>query len=95
MQVIIQGLREADVFGSVIASAQASLSKDNFLASIERSNSTKAVSSTSLPSRKIGRNHESQATGRKIFDEATITYLEAAVPPLSPPVMDNDLMIEA
>ncbi|CAI9102891.1 OLC1v1001258C1 [Oldenlandia corymbosa var. corymbosa] len=93
--VIIQGLREAGVFGSVIASAQASLTKDNFLASIESSNSTKADSSLSLSSRKVGRSKEYQATARRIFDAATSSYHEAAVPPLSPPKMDDDLKIEA
>lgn len=94
-QVIIQGLREAGIFSSVITSAQPSLSKDKFLASIEKSNSTKAVSSQSLPSRKIGRNQESLATARKIFDAAATAYQEAAIPPLSPPVMFNDQMNEA
>lgn len=94
-QVIIQGLREAGIFSSVITSAQSSISKDKFLASIEKSNSTRAVSSQSLPSRKIGRNHDSQATARRIFNTAAAAYHEAAIPPLSPPVMDNDLMNEA
>ncbi|XP_027114008.1 glycosyltransferase-like KOBITO 1 [Coffea arabica] len=93
--VVIQGLREAGVFSTVITSAQASLSKDKFLASIEKSNSTRAVSSQSLPSRKIGKNHDSQATARRIFDTAAAAYHEAAIPPLSPPVIDNDLMNEA
>lgn len=82
LQAIIQGLREAGVFRSVITSAQASTtSKDEFLASIKSSNSTKAVSSQSLPSRKLGRDKASQATSRKAFDTSSSVYHEAAVPP--------------
>lgn len=95
MQAIIQGLREAGVFRSVITSAQASTSKDEFLASIKSSNSTKAVSSQSLPSRKLGRDKASQATSRKAFDTSSFAYHEAAVPPISPPLMDNAIAIEA
>ncbi|KAL2536806.1 Uncharacterized protein Fot_18197 [Forsythia ovata] len=90
---IIQGLRESGVFSSVISSAQGTLSKDKFLASIVSSNSSTAVASQSHPSRKIGRNRESQATARKTLEMTAFPYHEAAVPPLSPPLMDHDLII--
>uniref|UniRef100_A0A5B7BEW0 Glycosyltransferase family 92 protein n=1 Tax=Davidia involucrata TaxID=16924 RepID=A0A5B7BEW0_DAVIN len=92
---IIQGLRESGVFSSVIASGSTALSKDKFLASIESSNSSRAVASKSHPSRKIGKSRESQATARKALEIAAIATHEAAVPPLSPPGMDDDLLIEA
>ncbi|XP_022864662.1 glycosyltransferase-like KOBITO 1 [Olea europaea var. sylvestris] len=94
---IIQGLRESGVFGDVIASAQGSLSKDKFLASIGSSNSSRTTSgSESFSSRKIGRNIESQATARRTLEIIPFVPHEPAVPPLSPPIMDDDhLMIEA
>ncbi|KAI3448822.1 hypothetical protein Pfo_005487 [Paulownia fortunei] len=88
---IIQGLRESGIFGSVIASAQGSLSMDKFLASIESSNSSGAVGSVSHPSRKMSRNRVSQATARKALEMTNYTFHEVAVPLLSPPVMDSDL----
>ncbi|KAK6140400.1 hypothetical protein DH2020_025857 [Rehmannia glutinosa] len=92
---IIQGLRESGIFASIIASGQGSLSKDNFLASIESSNSSRTTSSVSLKSRKMGRSRESQSTARKILEiNTSYVYHEVAVPPLSPPVMDGNLMIE-
>ncbi|KAK4483538.1 hypothetical protein RD792_010736 [Penstemon davidsonii] len=91
---IIQGLRESGIFGSIIASAQGgTLSKDKFLASIDSSNSSRSVSS-----RKIGsKSRESHATARKALEiTSSHTLHEAAVPPLSPPVVDEEeLMIEA
>ena len=83
--MIIQGLRESGVFKSVIASAPTTLSKQKFLSTIEKSNSSKAVASESLPSRKIGRIKISQSTVRKILDTESLAFQEAAVPPLSPP----------
>ncbi|KAK6140504.1 hypothetical protein DH2020_025751 [Rehmannia glutinosa] len=92
---IIQGLRESGIFASIIASGQGSLSKDNFLASIESSNSSRTTSSVSLKSRKMGRSRESQSTARKILEiNTSYVFHEVAVPPLSPPVMDGNLMIE-
>ncbi|CAA3002807.1 glycosyltransferase-like KOBITO 1 [Olea europaea subsp. europaea] len=90
---IVEGLRESGVFSSVISSAQGTLSKDKFLASIDSSNSSSAVASQSHPSRKIGGNRESQATARKTLEMTT--FHEAAVPPLSPPIIDPDLVIES
>lgn len=73
------------MFASIIASADKSLSKDKFLASIESSNTSSTVS---FDSRKIGRNRE---TARRTLE---MPY-EIAVPPLSPPVMDGELENEA
>ncbi|CAA3014466.1 glycosyltransferase-like KOBITO 1 [Olea europaea subsp. europaea] len=94
---IIQGLRESGVFGAVIESAQGSLSKDKFLASIDSSNSSRTTSgSESFSLRKIGRNMESQATARRTLEIIPFAPHEPAVPPLSPPIMDeNHLIIEA
>ncbi|KAJ9190604.1 hypothetical protein P3X46_001789 [Hevea brasiliensis] len=90
---MIQALRESGVFSSIIASAQTTISKDKFLASIDKSNSSRAVASESLPSRKIGRNREHQAAARKILG-LEVTSHEAAVPPLSPPGANDDSLVE-
>ncbi|KAK3021334.1 hypothetical protein RJ639_047077 [Escallonia herrerae] len=84
---IIQGLRQSGVFGSVITSAQTSLSKDNFLSSIESGNTTSAVDSRVISSRKIGNTGEFQSTARKVLEFADADSL--AIPPLSPPEMDD------
>ncbi|XP_010264117.1 PREDICTED: glycosyltransferase-like At2g41451 [Nelumbo nucifera] len=85
---IVQGLRESGIFSSVIASAQTTLSKDKFLSSIESSNSSRVMESVAISSRKISGGRESQATGRKVL-ETIDTAHTAAVPPLSPPEMDD------
>ncbi|RDX77385.1 Glycosyltransferase-like KOBITO 1 [Mucuna pruriens] len=88
--VIIQSLRESGVFSSVIASAP-TLSKENFLQSIDSSNSSRAIASITLPSRKAGRTKESEAAARKVLTIESAAFHEVAVPPLSPPgVDDND-----
>ncbi|XP_057450864.1 glycosyltransferase-like KOBITO 1 [Lotus japonicus] len=93
--VIVQSLRESGVFSSVIASAP-TLSKESFLQSIDSSNSSRAVASVSLPSRKAGRTKESQATVRKVLDIESSSFHEVAVPPLSPPGVDDiDLSSES
>ncbi|CAI9765004.1 unnamed protein product [Fraxinus pennsylvanica] len=94
---IIQGLRESGVFGAVIASAQGSLSKDMFLASVDSSNSSRTTSgSESFSSRKIGRSIEYQAIARRTLKIIPFAPHEPAFPPLSPPIMDDDhLIIEA
>ncbi|KAJ1378591.1 hypothetical protein SESBI_47677 [Sesbania bispinosa] len=89
--VIIQSLRESGVFSSVIASAP-TLSKEIFLLSIDSSNSSRAVASVSLPSRKIGRTKESQATTRKVLDIESSAFHEVAVPPLPAPVLDDSYL---
>ncbi|KAM7263905.1 hypothetical protein ACFE04_001588 [Oxalis oulophora] len=83
---IIQGLRDSGVFSSVIASAATTLSKEMFFASIESSNTSRTVSSQSLPSRK---SKISQATARKTLGIETTTNHKAAVSPLSPPGMND------
>ncbi|KAJ9685508.1 hypothetical protein PVL29_017521 [Vitis rotundifolia] len=90
---IIQGLRESGVFSSVIASAPTTLSKDKFLSTIGSTNSSRAVASESLPSRKFGRSKESQATARKALEIADAASHKAAVPPLSPPGMDDKHLV--
>ncbi|KZV19585.1 glycosyltransferase-like KOBITO 1 [Dorcoceras hygrometricum] len=92
---IIQGLRESGIFESIIASAHKSDSKTKFLASIENNSSSPAAASVSLPSRKIGRNKDPQATSRKALETTSYLFHEVAIPPLSPPVMNDDLTIEA
>ncbi|KAM5551995.1 glycosyltransferase-like KOBITO 1 [Rosa sericea] len=87
---IIQGLKESGVFSSVIASASTTLSKEKFLATIDSSNSSRATASISHPSRKISRSSESMATARKTLDVEVAEFQELAVPPLSPPVMDDN-----
>lgn len=76
----------------MIASAPTTLTKDKFLSTIHSSNSTGAVASGSLPSRKIGRlgDSQSQATARKVLETEAIAFHEEAVPPLSPPLVDDD-----
>ncbi|KAL1346381.1 hypothetical protein HN51_020056 [Arachis hypogaea] len=87
--VIIQSLRESGVFSSVIASAP-TLSKENFLLSIDSSNSSRADASASLP-RKTVRTLESEATARRVLDIESAAFHEMAVPPMSPPeVEDNE-----
>ncbi|KAB1224927.1 hypothetical protein CJ030_MR1G014017 [Morella rubra] len=90
---IIQGLRESSVFSSVIASAPTTLSKDKFFSTIASTNSSRAVASESLPARKIGRSREYQATVRRVLDIESAASYEAAVPPLSPPGLVDDLPI--
>lgn len=91
-QVIIQGLRESGVFRSVIESAPTTLSRDKFLASIESSNSTRSSASQSLPSRKMGRSEVSHATARRVLEITASVLQEVAVPPLSPPGIDDGLI---
>lgn len=90
-------MRESGVFSTVIASASTNMSKDRFLSTIANTTSPRAVASETLPSRKFGRNKESQATARKALEiELDTASHIAAVPPLSPPGMDDEhLMIEA
>ncbi|OVA12795.1 hypothetical protein BVC80_1023g5 [Macleaya cordata] len=88
LQSIVKGLRESGVFRSVIESAQ-KLSKDKFLSSIESRNSSRATSSETLSTRKIGNREESKATVRKVLEVEHTGYHAAAIPPLSPPGMDN------
>ncbi|XWS07573.1 hypothetical protein CRYUN_Cryun41cG0000500 [Craigia yunnanensis] len=83
---IIQGLRESGVFSSVVATAPTTLSRDKFLASVDSSNSSRAVPYMAFASRKIGRSREQRASARKVLEIEASAAHEAAVPPLSPPV---------
>lgn len=96
-QAIIQGLRESGVFSSIIATAPntPSLSRDKFLASIDSSNSSRAVPSMSFASRKIGRSRMREAAARKVLEFEGSAAHEAALPPLSPPVRRMDYGAEA
>ncbi|KAL3814770.1 hypothetical protein ACJIZ3_016038 [Penstemon smallii] len=86
---IIQSLRGSGIFGSIIASTQGSIGS---------SNSSSKADAEALPLRKMGRiRKSSKATERKAL-EITLyntSHEVAAVPPLSPPVMDGELTIEA
>ncbi|XP_057982668.1 glycosyltransferase-like At3g57200 [Malania oleifera] len=91
---IVRGLRESGVFSSIIASAQATHSKDKLL-SRKWSNSSKTIESEAISTRKIGNKGASQATAREVLEigETDETDSHApAVPPLSPPGMDKLLV---
>jgi hypothetical protein len=84
--VIIQGLRESGIFSSVIISAiETSESKDNFLKSVESSNSSRATTSGVVSSRKMINRGESQATVRRVLETKEVATHPLAIPPLSPP----------
>ncbi|KAF9597628.1 hypothetical protein IFM89_020107 [Coptis chinensis] len=90
-RAIVQGLRESGMFSSVIVSAQMTLAK-KFLSSVESSNSGRTDESNVLSMRKFGRSEDSQATARKVLEIADASHV-IAVPPLSPPGMD-ELQVE-
>ncbi|XP_057976789.1 glycosyltransferase-like KOBITO 1 [Malania oleifera] len=91
---IIQGLKESGVFSSIIASASTALSKDKFLMSIDINNSSSAAASKSLPSRKFSKSRVSEAIARRVLEISDIASDKAAVPPLSPPGMDEVHTVE-
>ncbi|KVG28696.1 hypothetical protein Ccrd_026497 [Cynara cardunculus var. scolymus] len=86
--VIMQGLREAGVYSSLIESVQTSSWRDPFSSSDEIiSNSSKAIDAAGgVSSRKIG-NKEPRIGIRSVLQAADIDL--SAMPPLSPPVMDD------
>ncbi|GKV41653.1 hypothetical protein SLEP1_g49153 [Rubroshorea leprosula] len=86
---IIQGLRESGVFVDVIQSAHETMSKDTLLSSVESNNSSKVDNSKIVSSRKIGNIEESQATARRILEITDKVFNDSAIPPLSPPGMDD------
>lgn len=86
-QVIIQGLRDSGLFGSVIQSAQTTPSKD-----VKSSNTSRVDKPGMISSRKIGVK-ETTATARRILEIPNETSYNSAIPPLSPPILD-DLYIE-
>ncbi|XVF56227.1 hypothetical protein PTKIN_Ptkin06aG0101800 [Pterospermum kingtungense] len=85
---IIQGLRESGVFSSVVQSAQMTVSKDKFLSSVVSSNSSRVDKPGITSSRKIGVK-ESQATARRMLEITNEFSYDPAIPPLSPPVLDD------
>ncbi|XP_052118899.1 glycosyltransferase-like At2g41451 [Arachis duranensis] len=88
--VIIQSLRESGVFRSVIAkAAETTLSKDNFLKSVDSNNSTRNGRSENIFSRKFDANGVSQSTARRILEVIDDGLTPSAVPPLSPPRLDH------
>lgn len=95
LQVIIQGLRNSGIFSSVISSAvQNTLAKDQFLSSAESSNSSRRIESGGLSSRKVGINRgDSQATARKVLEIVDNLSDLSAIPPLSPPSLDEDVPV--
>jgi hypothetical protein len=64
---------------------QTSESKDNFLKSVESSNSSRATTSGVVSSRKIVNSRESQATARRVLETKEVASHPSAIPPLSPP----------
>nr|XP_043611395.1 glycosyltransferase-like At2g41451 isoform X2 [Erigeron canadensis] len=86
--VIIQGLREAGVFGSLIESAQTTLSKATLLSSNEIiSTSLNTIDATEgISSRKVGRKEPHMAVRNVLQAAATDTTYLLAVPPLPSPV---------
>ncbi|GKA34816.1 glycosyltransferase-like protein, partial [Tanacetum coccineum] len=86
--VIMQGLKEAGVFGSLIESAQDSLSKDTTLSSNKISNNSSDVDDavSGFSSRKIGK-REPRVAVRNVLQAADTDLL--AMPPLSAPLVDN------
>lgn len=83
--VIVEGLRESGIFSSVIASA---LSK-NVSSEVDNSNSSLAAKSGNVSSRKVGFEGESQATARRVLQVHSVAYLPAAIPPQSPPGLED------
>ena len=82
-------MRETGVFSSVIAkAAQTTISKDNFLKSVDSSNSTRNARSEKLSSRKIDAGGVSQTIARRIL-EVIDDSIPSAIPPLSPPYHDD------
>lgn len=88
-QVIVQALRESGVFGSVIASANASMSEEESLTSVPSRNSSRKHESGQFSSRKIGSDRLSQAKARRILGDMDGFFEPLAVPPLSPPGLDS------
>ncbi|XP_076958418.1 glycosyltransferase-like At2g41451 [Bidens hawaiensis] len=85
--VIIQGLKEAGVFSSLISDVQTSLYKDALLSSNEvTNNSSNADAMSGVTSRKIGKK-QPRMTVRNVL-QATDTDLQA-MPPLPAPVMEK------
>lgn len=73
---------------------ETNVSKDNFLKSIESSNSSRAIPPGVTSSRKMGNGREAQVNARKVLKIEEVASHPSAIPPLSPPGL-NDFDIEA
>ncbi|KAK9065700.1 hypothetical protein SSX86_015101 [Deinandra increscens subsp. villosa] len=82
--VIIQGLREAGTFTSLIASAQSIPSEAELLSLVTNNN----TSSKTLKEKTDG-TKEAELTGRKVLEASDLVL--SAVPPLPPPTIDDDI----
>ncbi|KAE8697763.1 Glycosyltransferase-like KOBITO 1 [Hibiscus syriacus] len=86
---IIQGLRESGVFTSVVQSAHTYFLRDKS-SSVESSNSSSIIDKPGIiSSGKIGFD-ESRATARRIFEINDEFSGDSAIPPLPPPVADDN-----
>lgn len=72
----------------IAKAAQTTISKDNFLKSVDSSNATRNARSEMLSSRKIDAGGASQAIARRIL-EVIDDSIPSAIPPLSPPYHDD------
>eukprot|EP00252_Welwitschia_mirabilis_P021801 TRINITY_DN5703_c0_g1_i1.p1 TRINITY_DN5703_c0_g1~~TRINITY_DN5703_c0_g1_i1.p1 ORF type:complete len:533 (-),score=84.77 TRINITY_DN5703_c0_g1_i1:375-1973(-) len=101
--VIVQGLRDAGVFTSALASAQAalekSMSKEQFLSSVSDSNQTKVLHDdlnkgvkTDVRQHNLNRKvnvGDAHAVVRRILE--TLDQTDMAMPPLAPPSLEDSL----
>ncbi|XP_031475106.1 glycosyltransferase-like At2g41451 [Nymphaea colorata] len=93
--VIIQGLRESGIFKALLESTKNSISKEKFLSSIGHSSNISEVPNIragrkTLPLKPMNRGGSYQAASRRTL--AMTDALPEAVPPLSPPAVDDDLL---
>lgn len=56
---------------------------------VENSNSSIAANSEIISSRRVGHNRESQATARRFLQIADDVSFPSAIPPLSPPGLED------
>ncbi|KAI3760695.1 hypothetical protein L1987_51093 [Smallanthus sonchifolius] len=82
--VIMQGLREAGTFTSLIASAQSTSSVAELLSTVTNNN----TSSTTFEGKNDDKTKEAELTGRKVLEASVM--VSSAVPPLPPPTMNDD-----
>ncbi|WCJ33401.1 Glycosyltransferase-like KOBITO 1 [Euphorbia peplus] len=82
--VIIQGLRESGVFINTIAMAQSNLTELS-----SGGDSSKVSKSGGISSRKIGQNKESVVAARRVLQLPDDIFHPSAVPPQSPPKMED------
>lgn len=90
VQAIVQGLRESGVFTSVIAAGQPSVN-EKLLRMKTDAQSQNVTRPGNLPSKQI-RSSDSKASARKLLQAAGLAFRDmdvTAVPPLSPPGLDD------